>query len=159
MHWYNPKARAVEDRPAPSTDEEALEMLRGDVNSGAFISEFAEDWLVFRVLEGDAESFRWREGKSFPLDASYCKRVLDGRIPNTVPDAKDEDWTKDLRVTGEADIGSYVAIPLVLSDGRLYGTLCCVSHTPDPWLRERDLRLMERIARELVERLERNGNL
>jgi GAF domain-containing protein len=62
-------------------------------------------------------------------------------------------------VTGEADIGSYVAIPLVLSDGRLYGTLCCVSHTPDPWLRERDLRLMERIARELVERLERNGNL
>jgi GAF domain-containing protein len=159
MHWYNPKARAVEDRPAPSTDEEALEMLRGDVNSGAFISEFAEDWLVFRVLEGDAESFGWREGKSFPLDASYCKRVLDGRIPNTVPDAKDEDWTKDLRVTGEADIGSYVAIPLVLSDGRLYGTLCCVSHTPDPWLRERDLRLMERIARELVERLERNGNL
>jgi GAF domain-containing protein len=153
------KARAVEDRPAPSTDEEALEMLRGDVNSGAFISEFAEDWLVFRVLEGDAESFGWREGKSFPLDASYCKRVLDGRIPNTVPDAKDEDWTKDLRVTGEADIGSYVAIPLVLSDGRLYGTLCCVSHTPDPWLRERDLRLMERIARELVERLERNGNL
>jgi GAF domain-containing protein len=143
MHWYNPKARAVEDRPAPSTDEEALEMLRGDVNLGAFISE----------------SFRWREGKSFPLDASYCKRVLDGRIPNTVPDAKDEDWTKDLRVTGEADIGSYVAIPLVLSDGRLYGTLCCVSHTPDPWLRERDLRLMERIARELVERLERNGNL
>jgi GAF domain-containing protein len=159
MHWYNPKARAVEDRPAPSTDEEALEMLRGDVNSGAFISEFAEDWLVFRVLEGDAESFGWQEGKSFPLDASYCKRVLDGRIPNTVPDAKDEDWTKDLRVTGEADIGSYVAIPLVLSDGRLYGTLCCVSHTPDPWLRERDLRLMERIARELVERLERNGNL
>jgi hypothetical protein len=47
--------------------------------------------LVFRVLEGDAESFGWREGKSFPLDASYCKRVLDGRIPNTVPDAKDED--------------------------------------------------------------------
>jgi hypothetical protein len=43
MHWYNPKARAVEDRPAPSTDEEALEMLRGDVNLGAFISEFAKD--------------------------------------------------------------------------------------------------------------------
>jgi len=125
----------------------------------AFISEFAEDRLVFRVLEGDAESFGWREGKSFPLDATYCKRVLDGRIPNIVPDAKDEGWTKDLWVTSEADIGSYVAIPLVLSDGRLYGTLCCVSHTPDPWLRERDLRLMERIARELVERLERNGNL
>ena len=40
MHWYNPKARGVEDVPAPSTDEEALEMLRGDINSGAFISEY-----------------------------------------------------------------------------------------------------------------------
>ena len=40
MHWYNPKIRDVEDVPAPSTDEEAFEMLRGDINSGAFISEY-----------------------------------------------------------------------------------------------------------------------
>jgi hypothetical protein len=30
----------VEDTPAPSTDEEALEMLRGDINSGAFMAEY-----------------------------------------------------------------------------------------------------------------------
>jgi hypothetical protein len=40
MHWYNPKIRGVEDAPAPSTDEEALEMLRGDLNSGAFMAEY-----------------------------------------------------------------------------------------------------------------------
>jgi hypothetical protein len=40
MHWYNPKTRTVEDTPAPSTDEEALEVLRGDMNSGAFIAEY-----------------------------------------------------------------------------------------------------------------------
>ncbi len=40
MHWYNPKTRTVEDTPVPSTDEEALEMLRGDLNSGAFIAEY-----------------------------------------------------------------------------------------------------------------------
>ena len=40
MHWYNPKTTTVEDSPAPSTDEEALEMLRGDLNSGAFIAEY-----------------------------------------------------------------------------------------------------------------------
>jgi hypothetical protein len=32
MHWYNPKTRGIEDLPAPSTDLEALETLRGDVN-------------------------------------------------------------------------------------------------------------------------------
>jgi len=40
MHWYNPKTRSVEMVPTPYTDEEALEMLRGDINSGAFISEY-----------------------------------------------------------------------------------------------------------------------
>ena len=85
--------------------------------------------------------------------------MLDGRISQVVPDAKGEDATKDLRVTTEADIGSYCAVPLVLSDGRLYGTLCCLSHEPDPWLRERDLGLMEGTARWLVKQLERRGGL
>ena len=125
----------------------------------AFVSQFAQDRLVFRTLEGDAESFGWQEGESFPLDESYCKRVLEGRIPDVVPDAKGEHATKNLRVTSEADMGSYCAVALVLSDGRLYGTLCCVSHAPDPWLRERDLGLMERTARWLVEQLERRGRL
>ena len=146
--------------PTPGAIEDMLrgvrEALRMDV---AFVSEFAGDELVFRALEGDAESFGWREGQSFPLDESYCKRVLDGRIPRVVPDARREDATKNLRVTSEADMGSYCAVALVLSDGRLYGTLCCVSHEPDPWLRERDLRLMERTARWLVEDLERRGRL
>jgi GAF domain-containing protein len=134
-----------------STVREALEM---DV---AFVSEFAGDRLVFRALEGDAESFGWREGEGFPLDESYCKRVLDGRLPNVVADARNEDQTKDLWVTSEADIGSYVAVPVMLSDGRPYGTLCCVSHRADPRLRERDLGLMEGVARELSRQIKREG--
>jgi GAF domain-containing protein len=134
-----------------STVREAMEM---DV---AFVSEFTEDRLVFRALEGDAESFGWREGESFPLDASYCKRVLDGSIPNVVPDAKSEELTRDLWVTREADIGSYVAVPVLLPDGRPFGTLCCASHEPDPRLRERDLGLMEGVARELSRQLKREG--
>jgi GAF domain-containing protein len=76
-----------------------------------------------------------------------------------VPDAGREEATRDLRVTSEAGMGSYCAVPLVLSDGRLYGTLCCVSHEPDPWLREKDLAIMERTAKWLVEQLERRGRL
>ena len=146
--------------PTPEEIESMLrevrEVLRMDV---AFVSEFARDELVFRKLEGDADSFGWREGESFPLDESYCKRVLDGRLPRVVPNARREEATRDLRVTTEAGMGSYCAVALVLSDGRLYGTLCCVSHEPDPWMRERDLDLMDRTARWLVEDLERRGIL
>ena len=146
--------------PTPEAIEDMLREVREALGMDvAFVSEFAGDELVFRAIEGDAGSFGWQEGESFPLDESYCKRVLDGRVNRVVPDAKGEDATKDLWVTSEADIGSYVAVPLVLSDGRLYGTLCCVSHTPDPWLRERDLGLMERVARQLIEQLERHGRL
>src|ERR687897_1659265 len=144
----------------PEEIERLLSMVRDNLQMDvAFVSEFAGDKLVFRALEGDAESFGWREGKGFPLDESYCKRVLDGRIPEVVPDARDEDATKDLRVTTEADMGSYCAVALVLSDGRLYGTLCCVSHEADPWLRESDLGIIEGTARWLVEQLERRGGL
>jgi hypothetical protein len=34
MHWYDPMTRTVEDVPAPSTDEETVEMLSGIPDSG-----------------------------------------------------------------------------------------------------------------------------
>ena len=149
--WSNQRPGTIEDMLRDV--REAFDM---DV---AFVSKFDGDQLVFRNLEGDAESFGWQEGESFPIDESYCKRVLDERIPRVVPDAKREDATKDLRVTSEADLGCYCAVALVLSDGLLYGTLCCVSHAPDPRLRESDLGIMERTAGWLVEQMERRGQL
>ncbi|HZF57558.1 MAG TPA: GAF domain-containing protein [Rubrobacter sp.] len=149
----------MSDRTPESLEDmlrDVREAFRMDV---AFVSKFAADRLVFRKLEGDAQSFGWQEGESFPLDESYCKRVLEGRIPQVVPDAKREEATRDLRVTSEAGMGSYCAVALVLSDGWLYGTLCCVSHEADPLLRESDLAIMERTARWLVEDLERRGRL
>src|SRR3712207_2666366 len=97
----------------PGTIEDMLrdvrEALQMDV---AFVSKFEGDQRVFRKFEGDAESFGWREGESFPIDESYCKRVLEGRIPRVVPDARHEEATKDLRVTSEADMGCYCAVAL-----------------------------------------------
>lgn len=132
---------------------EALEM---DV---AFVSEFIGEEQVFRSLEGDGESFGLVKDGSLPLEGSYCKRIIDGRIPNVIPDARQDERVRDLDVTRAAGVGSYVGFPLRLSNGRLYGTLCCASHTPDPWLRERDLRLMGDLAEKLARRLERDGLL
>lgn len=40
IYWYNPKIRSTEDRPAPETNEEAVSLLAGDINSEAFLSEY-----------------------------------------------------------------------------------------------------------------------
>ena len=40
MYWYNPTTRASERVAAPSTDEQALEMLSGDPNSAQFVEQY-----------------------------------------------------------------------------------------------------------------------
>jgi putative nucleotidyltransferase with HDIG domain len=74
---------------------------------------------------------------------------------NLIRDTKDDVRVKDLRVTDEAGIGSYAGIPVRFSDGRLYGTLCALSHSPDPSLRDRDTKFMRVLARMVAEHLER----
>ena len=40
MHWYNPKEGKVEDVGAPSTDEEALEMLSGHPDPDGLVERY-----------------------------------------------------------------------------------------------------------------------
>ena len=130
----------------------ARETLGMDV---AFVSRFTEDTMEFRALEGEAESFGWQEGGGVPLEGTFCKRVVDGSLPNVVPDARVDERVSGLEVTTKADIGSYVGLPLRFSDGRIYGTLCCLSHSPEPRLRERDARFVEVLARLVADQIER----
>ena len=122
----------------------------------AFVSEFAEGEMFFRALEGDAESFGFGEGASSPLEETFCRRVIEGRIPNVVPDADEDEEVRDLGMTRASNIGSYVGVPLRFSDGRIYGTVCCMSHSPEPELRERDVGFVGVLARFIAEQLERN---
>ena len=121
----------------------------------AFVSEYVEGQIVFRSLEGDAKSFEFEEGLGTPLETSFCRRVIEGRIPSVVPDVGEDEEVRDLGVTRAANIGSYVGVPLEFSDGRVYGTLCCMSHSPEPRLRERDAEFMNVLARFIAEHLER----
>jgi hypothetical protein len=62
----------VEDVPAPSTDEEAMEMLRGDLNSDAFIIEYE------RLREGgmSIEQALIFVGHEFRLRHLSCQPVV-----------------------------------------------------------------------------------
>ena len=81
--------------------------------------------------------------------------LADDRIPNVIPNARNEAHVKDLEVTRDSDIGAYVGVPLRFSSGKIYGTLCCLSHSPEPSLRERDAEFVKILARLLSEQLER----
>ena len=40
MYWYNPMTRSTESRPAPLTDAEARDLLGGNLNTDAFVTEY-----------------------------------------------------------------------------------------------------------------------
>jgi hypothetical protein len=42
MYWYNPSTRTSERVEAPSTDEQAMQMLAGARDSAEFIKEYRE---------------------------------------------------------------------------------------------------------------------
>ena len=42
MYWYNPTTRTSERAQAPSTDEQAIQMLDGHPASATFVSEYAK---------------------------------------------------------------------------------------------------------------------
>ena len=150
------KLSALANKRSPDLLDRVLSTARQHLGMEvAFVSEYAEGKTVFRSLEGDAESFKFREGVGTPLEASFCRRVIEGRIPSVVADAEEDEEVRDLGVRHAADIGSYVGVPLQFSDGRLYGTICCMSHSADPSLRQRDAQFMNVLARFVAEHIER----
>jgi GAF domain-containing protein len=93
-------------------------------------------------------------GTVFPLEQTYCMRMLNGEIPNIVPDTRDEPAISDLDVTRE--FHAYVGVPVKLSDGRVHGTLCCVSREPRTGLGSEELRFMQTLAGIVAARVEQS---
>jgi PAS domain S-box-containing protein len=127
------------------------EMLGMDV---AYVSEIVGDDMILREFEGDGESFRLAREVSLPLEQTYCQRMLDGRIPNLIPDVVADDRTASLPITQGSDIGAFATVALTFGDGRVYGTLCAASHEAKA-LDYRELQFLKVFARLIADQLER----
>lgn len=92
-----------------------------------------------------------------PLEESYCARVADGRTPEFIPDARYEPSVADLPVTTQLPVGTHLSVPIRLSDGTVYGTLCGFTREPDPQLQARELGVLRLVARLLATHLERES--
>jgi EAL domain-containing protein (putative c-di-GMP-specific phosphodiesterase class I) len=130
----------------------AREHLDMDVG---FVVEFVDGREVVQAIDGDGASFGLERTEGLPLVTEYCRRLADGRVSSIVADARTDPAVGDLEVTGSAGVGSFIGVPITLSDGTLFGTLCCMSHGPDHSLSDSDLGLMQILARLTGDELER----
>ena len=133
--------------PGRRLSTDALRAIRTHLGMDvAFISEFVGDDRVFRAVDTEWPGCPVEVGSSGPLEDSYCQRVVDGRLPELIHDAGAVPAAAELKVTSTLPVGAHLAVPIRLSDGRVYGTFCCFSTTPDHSLNERDLAIMRVFA-------------
>lgn len=122
----------------------------------AFISQFIEGDRVFKFVDVDSESCPIRVGGSDPLEETYCKKIVDNQLDNIIHDTSKNDITKNLDVTAALSIGSYMGVPIRLSNGEVYGTFCCYKYSSDRLLNERDLSFLKAISEITSDLIESN---
>lgn len=116
--------------------------LRMDV---VFVSEFVDGERVFRFVSG-GDAIGIHAGDAAPLEQSFCQRVVEGRIPELITDAQELIARGELFDPGLA-VGAHLSTPVVLEDGRVYGTVCCFSASAQPELQASALACLRQCAR------------
>ena len=112
----------------------------------AFVAEFVNDQRIFRYVDSSWTKNPVHVGGGGPLDESYCQRVVDGRLPELINDARVNPVAAELAATFDIPVGAHMSVPIHLSDGSIYGTFCCFSRGTDTSLNPRDLSLMRVLA-------------
>nr|WP_269204750.1 EAL domain-containing protein [Motilibacter deserti] len=90
--------------------------------------------------------FLFQEGYRQRQEATLCQAIRDGKLPPVIPNLKDHPEAMKLPAARFPRIRSYVSVPVVLSDGTVYGTFCGAGLTSDKGLTKRDQSLMDVLA-------------
>ncbi len=93
-------------------------------------------------------------GVAEPLEQTLCNEVLQGRLPPLIHDASKHEGAQPFAITHVLPVGSHLNVPLMLSDGQVYGTFCCVSRVPDLTLTERDMSTLRAFAQLAAQQIE-----
>jgi EAL domain-containing protein (putative c-di-GMP-specific phosphodiesterase class I) len=118
----------------------------------SFVAEILDEGQLYRSVHGDALSFGITPGNP---TVGYCDLMLAGRIPNAIPATAVDSRVHALRATFDARIGAYIGVPIILSDGSIFGSLGCLSHDAHV-LGDRDVRFMHLLAELVAPEVERN---
>lgn len=151
---------ATADSYDPELDQritDVLQLLRKQLRMDVvFVSEFVDGQRVFRFVQG-GDALGIHTGDAAPLEESYCQRVVDGRMAELVPNARDLVARGELFDPG-IPVGAHLSTPVVLPDGRVYGTVCCFATSAQPDLQQSALACLRQCARLVARKVELSPN-
>ena len=152
---------ATADSSDPLLDDSVSELLhtmrqRMEMDV-VFVSEFIDGQRMFRYVDAEPGAPELPVGDANPLEESVCQRVVEGRVPELVRDLAKVP-RKDLPEI-PFKIGAHLSTPIVLTDKRVYGTLCCFSAAPRPELVQAHLDKLRMCATLVARKVEKSQSL
>jgi hypothetical protein len=143
------------DLAIDSAVPEVLRLLRERLKMDVvFVSEFADGQRVFKCVDQAPGQAVIAAGASDPLEASWCQRVVDGRLPEIMADAATFQ-ARDPSLATPFPIGTHLSTPIVLAGGEVYGTLCCFSFGVNAHTNEQDLKKLRYTAELTAQKIQR----
>jgi GAF domain-containing protein len=125
-----------------------------------FVSQFVDQDRIFEVVSAVGEhAGRFVPGNSDPLLDTYCQRIVEARLPAVIRDTHELPAAFELPITRALQIRAYLSAPVVLENGTVFGTLCCISHSPRQDLRDKDALALAEVAKAVAASIDRNGRI
>ena len=76
----------------------------------SYVSQFDGDRTIFRVVDAPGLEHVIKPGDSRPLDDVYCRHILEGRLPQLMPDTAAEPVAVAMPITQAIPIGKHVGV-------------------------------------------------
>jgi len=111
----------------------------------AFLSRLDGTTQHLEVVESDL-ALPVEDGHTEVQATSLCQAVLDGLYPAVMPDTTVLPGAMERPAVRDSGLRSFVSVPVVLSDGTVYGTLCAGGFTAAPTLGDAAEVLMRHLA-------------
>src|SRR5262245_65961443 len=118
---------------APNQDDmvkASLQAIRTHLDMEvAYVSEFVGDRIVFREVDAPGLEAMVKPGDSRSIDEVYCRHILEGRLPQLIPDTAAEPVAMAMPITRAVPIGKHMSVPISMAEGSVYGMFLCVGLT------------------------------
>jgi diguanylate cyclase len=126
------RARLADVAPLPgfaAAAETALDLLHGLAGMDLWLVTAVQDGLERVVAARGAAGMPVPPGAVHPWAESYCRLMVAGQGPRVAPRTREIPAYAASPATRRWGIAAYIGVPLLASDGSLFGVLCGLSRT------------------------------